>query len=57
MSKFELPSWTAAQPILAPRTMLGTFIWWAILGGGMDGKWFTAEAAPVVSTHRGGVYA
>ncbi len=29
-----------AHTILAPRTMLGPFVWWAILGGGMDGKRF-----------------
>lgn len=37
MGDVQLPVWTAAQAILAPRTMLGTFIWWAVLGDGLRG--------------------
>lgn len=33
----ELPTWSAAQQIVAPRAMLGPFIWWAILGDGLKG--------------------
>jgi len=36
MGNVQLPTWTAMQTIVAPRAMLGPFMWW-VLGGGLDG--------------------